>query len=229
MNLKTALNCSIGFASFLLSAYTIFALANFFSFHSVDAKTTKNGGLLWNMMLLCIFILQHSLMKRLHLTEKLQNSGLAHLERSFYVGSTNLCLLFLINFWSTSSTLLWQLDLDTRIFSWVHFLSWGLIYSSALLLDLPELLGLRQIAEHCQLSQVVESDASLSRLYSHMRHPSFSAIAIVLLARPSMTLDRALLAAVLISYMYLAWNPDLEDLRYQEVQWRRKKAILRAL
>ena len=43
MNLKTALNCSIGFASFLLSAYTIFALANFFSFQSVDAKTTKNG------------------------------------------------------------------------------------------------------------------------------------------------------------------------------------------
>jgi len=229
MNLKTALNCSIGFANFLLSAYTIFALANFFSFQSVDAKTTKNGGLPWNMVLLCVFILQHSLMKRLHLTDKLQNSGLAHLERSFYVGSTNICLLFLINFWSTSSTLLWQLDFDTRIFSWVHFLSWGLIYCSALLLDLPELLGLRQIAEHCQLSQLVKSDASLSRLYSHMRHPSFSAITIVLLARPSMTLDRALLAAVLISYMYLAWNPDLEDLRYQEVQWRKKKAILRAL
>ena len=44
-----------------------------------------------------------------------------------------------------------------------------------------------------------------------------------------MIFPRALLAAVLISYMYLAWNPDLEDLRYQEVQWRRKKAILRAL
>ena len=37
---------------------------------------------------------------------------------------------------------------------------------------------------------MVKSDASLSRLYSHMRHPSFSAIALVLLARPSMTLDR---------------------------------------
>ena len=89
----------------------------------------------------------------------------------------------------------------------MHCLSWGLIYCSALLLDLPELLGLKQIAEHCQLSQVwipeyiklwfqfiqvVESDASLSRLYSHMRHPSFSAIAIILLARPSMTLDRYL-------------------------------------
>ena len=43
MNLKTALNCSIGFASFLLSGYTIFALANFFSFHGVDSKTTENG------------------------------------------------------------------------------------------------------------------------------------------------------------------------------------------
>jgi len=233
MNLKTASNCFIGFASFLLSGYTIFALANFFSFHSVDSKTTENGhdfgNLLWDVMLLCVFIVQHSAMKRLHLTERLQNTGLAYLERSLYVGSTNICLLFLINFWSTSSSLLWQLDNDTRLFSWVHCLSWGLIYCSALLLDLPELLGLKQIAEHSQLSQVVESDASLSRLYSHMRHPSFSAIAIILLARPSMTLDRALLASVLISYMYLAWNPDLEDLKYQEIQWRRKKKILRAL
>ena len=98
----------------------------------------------------------------------------------------------------------------------MHCLSWGLIYCSALLLDLPELLGLRQIAEHCQLSQVcqdapllrilnniakksniyeiqvVEIDPLLSRLYSHMRHPSFSAIAIILVVRPTMTLDRYL-------------------------------------
>ena len=86
------------------------------------------GNLLWDMMLLCVFIVQHSAMKRLHLTERLQvnirkrklnslcrqNTGLAYLERSLYVGSTNICLLFLINFWSTSSSLLWQLDYDTR-------------------------------------------------------------------------------------------------------------------
>jgi len=229
MNLKIGLNILLGFASFLLSAYTIFALASFFSCHSADVQSTENGNLLWNMMLLGVFILQHSAMKRLQLQERLQNVKLGHLERSLYVGSTNICLLFLINFWSTSSAMLWQLDFDMRIFSWVHCLSWGLIYCSSLLLDLPELLGLRQIAEHCQLSQVVEIDPSLSRLYSHMRHPSFSAIAIILVVRPTMTLDRALLAAVLISYMYLAWNPDLQDLKYQKAQWQRKKQILRDL
>lgn len=227
MNLKTGLNILIGVASFLLSAFTIFALASFFSFHSVNAQTTENGNLFWNMMLLGVFILQHSAMKRSQLKERLQNAKLGHLERSLYVGSTNICLLVLINFWSTSSSMLWQLDFDIRIFSWVHCLSWGLIYCSALLLDLPELLGLRQIAERCQLSQVVENDPSLSRLYSHMRHPSFSAFALILVVRPTMTLDRALLATVLISYMYLAWNPDLEDLKYQKAQWRRKKVILR--
>lgn len=228
MNLNTTLNFLIGFASFLLSAFTIFALAGFLSFHAVDAKATEDGNLLLNVILLCVFILQHSAMKRLQLKERLQETGLAHLERSLYVGMTNFCLIFLIKFWSTSPPLLWQLDVDTRIFSWIQCLSWGLIYCSALLLDLPELLGLRQIAEHCQLSQVVEKDPSLMRLYSHMRHPSFSAIAIILVARPSMTLDRALLAAVLISYMYLAWNPDVEDLNYQKTQWCKKKAILRA-
>merc|ERR550517_1515350 len=132
-------------------------------------------------MLLGVFILQHSAMKRSQLKERLQNAKLGHLERSLYVGSTNICLLVLINFWSTSSSMLWQLDFDIRIFSWVHCLSWGLIYCSALLL----------------------------------------------VVRHTMTLDRALLATVLISYMYLAWNPDLEDLKYQKAQWRRKKVILR--
>ena len=31
-----------------------------------------SGNLLWDMMLLCVFILQHSVMKRLHLKERLQ-------------------------------------------------------------------------------------------------------------------------------------------------------------
>ena len=39
---------------------------------------------------------------------------------------------------------------------------------------------------------MVENDPSLSRLYSHMRHPSFSAIALILVVRPTMTLDRYL-------------------------------------
>ena len=40
------------------------------------------GSLLWNMMLLCVFILQHSAMKRLHLTERLQVNCLGeHLAR----------------------------------------------------------------------------------------------------------------------------------------------------
>ena len=38
--------------------------------------------------------------------------------------------------------------------------------------------------------QVMECDPSLVRLYSHMRHPSFTALSIILLARPTMTYDR---------------------------------------
>jgi hypothetical protein len=37
---------------------------------------------------------------------------------------------------------------------------------------------------------------------------------------------RALLAALLGGYMFLAWNPDTEDLNYQRKQWARKKVIL---
>ena len=43
MNLNTTLNFLIGFASFLLSAFTIFALAGFLSFHAVDARASEDG------------------------------------------------------------------------------------------------------------------------------------------------------------------------------------------
>ena len=69
-------------------------------------------------------------------------------------------------------------------------------------------------------------DSSLTRLYSHMRHPSFSSLSIILLARPMMTLDRAIVATILCTYMYTAWRPDLADLSYQVKQWDKKKTLL---
>jgi len=93
------------------------------------------------------------------------------------------------------------------------------------MLDLPDLLGMRQIVDNCS-EKKVECDSSLTRLYSHMRHPSFSSLSIILLARPIMTLDRAFLAAILCTYMYAAWKPDMADLSYQIKQWGRKKQLL---
>lgn len=171
-------------------------------------------------------------MKRTKLKEKLKDAGFGHLERTLYVTATNFCLLLLITFWKQSPVQLWHLETDPGPLSWLlpllHSVAWYLVYCSALLLDLPELLGFRQLAEHCGYNKalLLDVDPSLTRLYSHMRHPSFSALTFILLARPSFSLDRALLACVLCGYMYIAWNPDIEDFQYQQRQWRRKKERL---
>ena len=44
MDLKILLNCTFGCASFLLSAYTIFALADFFSYNAADAADIPENG-----------------------------------------------------------------------------------------------------------------------------------------------------------------------------------------
>ena len=44
MDLKILLNCTLGSASFLLSAYTIFALADFFSYNAADAAYIPETG-----------------------------------------------------------------------------------------------------------------------------------------------------------------------------------------
>lgn len=181
-----------------------------------------------DISLILLFIFQHSAMKRLNLTQFLNDMKLSHLQRSVYVILTDLSLLLLINSWQTSPTIIWQLP-TTLTISWtltlIHCVSWYNIYFANLMFDIPDLLGLRQIAEFCTKNKT-SVDPSLTRLYSHMRHPSFSCLLLVLITRSTMSLDRLLLAALLSVYMYLAWSPDIEDLRYRNRQWDWKQKEL---
>jgi hypothetical protein len=78
-----------------------------------------------------------------------------------FVAATNVCLLLLVTFWQRSRVILWQLEGSWWPLTLVHAAAWYLVYCSALLLDLPGLLGLRQLAEHCGSLQVSHQSAIL--------------------------------------------------------------------
>lgn len=97
-------------------------------------------------------------------------------------------------------------------------------------MDLPELLGIKQIVYHLQgLPHTCEyyKSEQLNTLYNHVRHPSFICLTIILWGANYMTLDRFVLATLWTLYMFLAWNPDYRDYEYQKVQLARKKLELR--
>lgn len=66
----------------------------------------------------------------------------------------------------------------------------------------------------------------LRTLYSHIRHPSFVGLSVVLWAINIMSLDRLLLAVLWTLYMYIAWNTDHKDIMYHKCQLGRKRTEL---
>lgn len=112
----------------------------------------------------------------------------------------------------------------------IHGICWTIICFGSVLMDLPELLGVKQV--YCESkglpSPIQQKTAELRRLLGHIRHPSFLGISIVLWCVNILTLDRALLASLWTLYMYLAWNPDIKDCAYQRSQLSRKKYELNA-
>eukprot|EP00090_Calanus_glacialis_P021140 TRINITY_DN32630_c0_g1_i2.p1 TRINITY_DN32630_c0_g1~~TRINITY_DN32630_c0_g1_i2.p1 ORF type:complete len:237 (+),score=66.65 TRINITY_DN32630_c0_g1_i2:97-807(+) len=222
----------IAATSFIFSFYTICSVVSFLSFTPTQPASQQSDiyGHIYNLIILFMFTCQHSLMKVFPISTLLKCPSLSHLDRTWYVTGTNCCLMMMVNYWTSSSIILWNLDTTSSSFLWwlfsmTHSMAWYLIYCSTIMLDLPDLLGIRQIVQHCS-HKTYSCDSSLTRLYSHMRHPSFSSLSIILLARPMMTLDRAIVATILCTYMYTAWRPDLADLSYQVKQWGNKKRLL---
>lgn len=230
-------------------SYTFYVLCNltyFLSNHNGNdgrtivspGKDDSAGSVVWllivNMSLLSVFMLQHSLMasdfvKRLFL--KLQ---MDYMERSIYNVASAASLHLLINHWQIVPSISWwkidtfSNDILWYIFTSCHVLAWSIVYSGMLMMDISELIGLKQVYYKfsSRPSPMSMKSKGLIRYYSHMRHPSLTGFLIILWIYPYMTLDRIMLGSILSVYMALMWNIDDEDYNYHASLVRRKEAEL---
>lgn len=131
--------------------------------------------------------------------------------------------------------ILWQADVqDSEPLWWsymvLHSVAWAVIVGGTVLMDLPELLGVKQVYYDTQrlLAPMLYKSDELKRLYGHVRHPSFVGLTLVLWSANTMSVDRLLLAAVWTLYMFVAWSTDEDDVNYHRCQWSRKRGELSA-
>ncbi|XP_078251122.1 nurim-like [Rhinoraja longicauda] len=190
--------------------------------------------LAFDLALLVIFILQHSLMA----AETVKNWTLACfgvLQRSLYVFSTAASLQLLMRFWQPiqAAPLLWNISREPWA-TWfplicfiVHIIAWLIIFSIVLIFDYAELMGLKQVYYHClALGDPMELKSQRAqRLYSHLRHPVFLEFLVVLWLVPSLSLDRLLLSATFTLYLVLGHGLDQQDYRYLRAQLDKKFEI----
>lgn len=240
----SAVTCSVVFISvakliLFLSTPLRYSLSVAWFYNLLDNRElTKEilSVLGYDAVLVILFILSHSLCKTRKVKDVWAKYGLADWERSVYNLISSTTLLFLIIHWKPLAGItVWEVDVfSSKTVYWtyniVHGLCWAIICFGSILMDLPELLGVKQI--YCEANglphPMLQKTAELRRLLGHIRHPSFLGLLIVLWAVNIMTLDRVMLASLFTLYMYLAWNPDIKDCAYQRSQLSRKKYELNA-
>ncbi|XP_061389413.1 nurim homolog [Musca vetustissima] len=241
----------IAITSFVYTLYVVTHLVQFLSaprktskiytwvFNLLDNKSrleTAYGPMVFNTLYLILFIFQHSFMKSSWIKNVFQSIGLASAERSIYSLTSSLCLHYLIKNWITaSSIILWQVDVDTHKWIWwsfvlLHAFAWMIICGGSMIMDLPEIIGIKQAYYDMKsyAQPLAYKSFELRHLFAHVRHPSFVGLTVILWATNLMTLDRLLLAVMLTSYMYFAWSTDHSDLIYQKCQLQRKKEELKS-
>lgn len=128
----------------------------------------------------------------------------------------------------------WQVRLDDNKALWwtfitVHAICWTVIYGGCLIMDLPEILGVKQVWFDIKMYAQPSAYKSyeLRQLYQHIRHPSFICLTVIFWFTNLMSLDRLILAVMMTVYMYVGWNSDKNDVLYQQSQLMRKKYELK--
>ncbi|XP_063227772.1 nurim homolog isoform X1 [Bacillus rossius redtenbacheri] len=182
-----------------------------------------------DLLLLAMFVLQHSVMKAPFLRSLLEKLRLHVLERPLYVLSSSLTLLLLMGWWHhTPHYVAWQVDEGRWLGSAraaFHVYAWVVIYFGCFIFDIADLLGVKQVYyDLCGMNEPAHyRSKGLCRFLCHYRHPSFSAFCLVFWLQSLMSLDRLLLAVYMTGYMAFRWNLDQEDYNYHKSMLNKKE------
>lgn len=191
---------SVLFALFSLSI-TLYSIVKFIIFVSLP----KNNGviaagdeektewkftiraLLNNSIWLVIFILHHSFGKHELIKNLWEKVGLRNLERSAYNVLSSYILLQMTEKWiAVEKFTIWSLNIKAYspiwyIFILTHAVFWFIIFGGALLMDVPEILGIKQVYYDVKglNDPSIYKAIPHNRLLSHKRHPSFTGFSLL--------------------------------------------------
>lgn len=137
--------------------------------------------LLNNSIWLVLFILHHSFGKHENVKKLWERVGLKNLDRAAYNVLSSYILLQTVEKWiAVNKWTIWSFSVKDYSPIWyiyilTHTVFWFIIFGGSLLMDVPEILGLKQV--YYDVKGL--NDPSLykaiphNRLLSHIRHPSF--------------------------------------------------------
>jgi protein-S-isoprenylcysteine O-methyltransferase Ste14 len=160
---------------------------------------------LFNVGLLVLFGLQHSVMARPAFKERWVRVIHPSMERSTYVLATGLVLWPLMALWQPLPSIVWSLSAPAAhwTLTGISLLGWGYLLLATFAIDHFELFGLQQSWRGFRGQQPVPVPLTERWMYRFDRHPIMTGVLIGLWATPRMTLGYLLFAAGFSLYVVI--------------------------
>ena len=183
---------------------------------TVDTGTTMPPvfAALWNLGLVALFGLQHSIMARPSFKAWWTRLIPEGLERSTYVLAANLAGFIMLAFWQPIPLVIWEVSGSLADIAWALFaLGWLMLLLSAINFGICELLGLTQAWAWTHGRRPPPPTLKDRGLYRLMPHPMYVGVLLGIWMTPLMTAGHLLIAAALTAYILIAMRYEERDLR----------------
>lgn len=185
---------------------------NTIDFTAGPAKTSATA-LIVNILLMCVFALQHSLMARPAFKKVWTKIVPKPVERSTYVLMASGTLILLFSFWVPMTDFFWTTSgvLATSLTA-LYYVGFGIVVCSIVVIDHLELLGLRQVIDNLSGKPKEVLPFVAIGPFKLCRHPIMLGLLISVWAAPSLTTGHLLFAVMTTVYILVALVFEEKDL-----------------
>jgi methanethiol S-methyltransferase len=201
----------IAYLLFLIAFfYAIGFVGNLYVPKSIDSgtATTFFTALIFNILLLSIFAIQHSVMARPAFKKWFNSIISPAIERSTYVLLSSLTLFLIYWQWQPITTIVWKVENETMatILTGLFFFGWLLALLSTFMINHFELFGLKQVMISLKSKSITTEKPKfqVNFLYKIVRHPIMLGYIIAFWSTPLMTVGHLIFAIITTLYILLA-------------------------
>ncbi|MFL6155331.1 MAG: methyltransferase family protein [Marmoricola sp.] len=177
------------------------------------ARVPAGAAVVVDVALLALFAVQHSVMARRSVKERLRPVVPERLERTVYVLATDAVLALLLVGWQPFGGSVWHLGGAAAVLLWgLCAAGWALAVASTYAVDHLELTGLRQ-AGWAPPRTASAAGLEVGGLHAVVRHPLMTGLLLAFWATPRMSASHLLFAVVTTGYVALGVHFEECDLR----------------